>query len=154
MSDYRFMTSYSCVLEQVPRQFWVSFRMLEELDCNIYFLWMLWGPDKTNMDVSLCELRELVMDREAWRAAIHGVAKSRTRLSDWTELNWLKTNINISSVVISAHMTCPFRRNSLTAKLIVKLGSGDQELIWEDKWLIASGAQTMRNGGSGRVGSK
>ena len=39
-----------------------------------------------SMDMSLSELREMVMDREAWRAAIHGVSKSRTRLSDWTEL--------------------------------------------------------------------
>ena len=45
-----------------------------------------------SMDVSLHELRELVMDRETWWAVIHGVAKSWTRLSDWTELNWNEMN--------------------------------------------------------------
>ena len=44
-----------------------------------------------SMDVSLSELREFVMDREAWRAAIHGVTKSPTRLNNWTELNWSLT---------------------------------------------------------------
>ena len=46
-----------------------------------------------SMDVSLSELRELVMDREAWRVAIHGIAKSRTRLSDWTELSTLEYSL-------------------------------------------------------------
>ena len=46
-----------------------------------------------SMHMSLGELQELVMDREAWHAAIHGATKSQTRLSDWTELNWTECYI-------------------------------------------------------------
>ena len=49
-----------------------------------------------SMHLSLSELQELVMDRKAWRAAIHGVAKSQTRLSDGTELNWTARRSNLS----------------------------------------------------------
>ena len=53
-----------------------------------------------SMDVNLSELRELVMDREAWRAVIHGVAKSWTRLSNWTELNW-KYSVSLATSLYS-----------------------------------------------------
>ena len=56
-----------------------------------------------SMNMSLSELRELVMNREAWRAVIHGVAKNRTRLSDWTKLNWTLHYTNIALLIYPSY---------------------------------------------------
>ena len=58
-----------------------------------------------SMDMGLGRLQELVMDREAWRAVIHGVAKSRTRLSDWTELNGILNTIH-NKRHVTDHNSC------------------------------------------------
>ena len=68
-----------------------------------------------SMDVSLSELRELVRDREAWRAGIHGVTKSWTRLSDWTELNW--SSSKMKNKLVKRKMWIQYR---ITVKKILR----------------------------------
>ena len=66
---------------------------------------MRWLDGTTNwMDMSLSEPRELVMDRAAWRAAIHGVSKGRTRLSDWTDLTLLTPRFGVGIKSVDAAM--------------------------------------------------
>ena len=90
-----------------------------------------------SLDVSLSELRELVMDREAWRAVIHGVAKSWTRLSDWT--NWSY------SLFCKCNRTCPFGVVSNPLEVIYNHSKPVFHGVWpEDQHLNVTWEQVRR----------
>ena len=82
---------------------------------------MRWLDGVTDsMDMSLCELRELVMDREAWHAVIHGVTKSRPWLSDWTELNWTEMRI-MNKIPVNCIFRYKFRTRNITICYFVSI---------------------------------
>ena len=113
-----------------------------------------------SMDVNLSELREMVMDREAWRAAIYGVTKSRTWLSDWTELMYWIQNWCFWTVVLEKTLESPLDCKEIQPvhpkgdQSWVFIGRTDAEaetpILWPShakSWLIGKDSDAGRDRG-------
>ena len=89
------------------------------------------------IDMGLGEHQELVRDREAWHAAVHGVAKSRTWLSDWTELNWWREVIDVFYTSFSLSVKCVWwYLVYFLLKAVVRIKWDDAELLWKSQKLM------------------
>ena len=96
---------------------------------------MRWLDGITNlMDMGLGGLQELVMDREGWRAAVHGVTKTRTWLSDWTEQIWLQCYLCHVWVkqIFMPHLNCPLLISHVGDKTLVCTNLEDNTMLFDD----------------------
>ena len=98
-----------------------------------------------SLDISLSELRELVMDREAWCAAIHGVAKSQTRLSEWTELNWTEHASKVVLKILQARLRQYMNCEIPDVQAGFRKGRGTRDQIANICWIMEKARDFQKN---------